>query len=226
MKKIIFYLILIFIFTSSFCSAQIDSKSLIELKGNNNSLAFYISGDAGLNIFSLNICKELNNNSYNIIGLNSNDYFNIKKTPQRAAKDIEDYLSKINFNKYENIFLIGYSFGADVTPFIYNALSTEIKKRIKYFILIAPSPGTDFEIHWLDKLGLDIKRDMNVIQEINSSNFEQALIIINKDESEFNFKSIYKKNCDIRFINGGHHFNGNFLSLIKTMTVFMDSKAK
>ena len=90
-------------------------------------LIFYISGDGGFNKFSTNLCESLNKKGYDVFALNAKSYFWNKKTPEQTATDINNYLiKKIAGRKNQQVVLIGYSFGADVLPFIVSRLPKNI----------------------------------------------------------------------------------------------------
>lgn len=55
---------------------------------------FYISGDGGLNTYSTDLCVALNKEGYEVVALNVRTYFWDKKTPEKIAMDINNYLSK------------------------------------------------------------------------------------------------------------------------------------
>ena len=83
-----------------------------------------------------------------VIVLNSLKYFWSKKSPEEATNAaialLEEYTA---IWKKKNILLCGYSFGADVMPFIYNRLPGVLKEKVTRIQLLSPSAYTDFEIH-------------------------------------------------------------------------------
>ena len=82
-------------------------------------LVFYLSGDGGLNKFSNSLCDGINMKGYEVVELNSKSYFWDKKTPEQTAIDVNNYLiEKMAGRKNQQVIMIGYSFGADVLPFI------------------------------------------------------------------------------------------------------------
>src|SRR5216110_2529670 len=107
----------------SLCLVSSSQKTVLPLSFHSNAdttkpLIFYISGDGGFNKFSTSFMQSLNKEGYAVIGLDAKDYFWNKKRPQEAATAIEEVLNGSNKEwKKKNIVLIGYSFGADVSPF-------------------------------------------------------------------------------------------------------------
>ncbi|HKO81572.1 MAG TPA: AcvB/VirJ family lysyl-phosphatidylglycerol hydrolase [Chitinophagaceae bacterium] len=182
----------------------------------------YISGDGGLNSFSTRICKSINQHGYSITAVNAKTYFWDKKTPDESASDLGNYLEKqMTGRKNQQIVLAGYSFGADVLPFIANRLPDSLKKKIIHIFLLSPSTSTDFEIHWLDIFGGKKKRSMNVVAEVNKINTIKTTAIFGTTETDFPVNDIHLKNFSHEYLSGGHHFDENTTALVKTMSKYL-----
>ncbi|TMI95948.1 MAG: virulence factor family protein [Bacteroidetes bacterium] len=184
----------------------------------NKPLVFYISGDGGYTSFSEGVCSTINKTGYQVLSLNSKSYFDDKKTPQQTTDDIVNYLNdKFNKRKDQQFILIGYSFGADITPFVVNLFPDSIKKKLVSVVLLSPSTSTDFETHVWDKLGLKKKRNMDVVAEVNKLGAIKTTIILGNDDDEFPIKSIKLKNYVHELLPGGHHYEGNTDEVATTM---------
>ncbi len=170
---------------------------------------FYISGDGGLNKFSTALCESFNKKGYDVYALNARSYFDDKKTPEQTTSDIRNYLNKkVAGRKNQQVVLIGYSFGADVLPFILNRLPKNgLDVPVSFFM--APSGSTDFEIHWSDIFGGNIKRNMDVVAEINKLTNDNIVIINGSDENEIALNKISLKKYTHEVLPGGHHFDGD-----------------
>src|SRR6266487_5000349 len=172
-------------------------------------LIFYISGDGGFNKFSTSFMQTLNKQGYPVIGLNAKDYFWIKKKPAEAASAIEAAINESNKQwKKKNIVLIGYSFGADVAPFILTNFSATFAGKVNHLILLSPSSKTDFEIHVLQMMGWGKNSGESVSAEINKIS-KPITIIVGDDENEFPFSQLIIKNKQVVKMPGGHHYDGN-----------------
>lgn len=170
----------------------------------------YISGDGGFNSFSAGLCTIINKQGFAITAINAKSYFWNKKTPEKATNDISDYLDKQFQNrKNQQLVLVGYSFGADVMPFIVNRLPAVLKNKLLSVLLLSPSTSTDFEIHWLDMLGNSKKRSMDVVAEINKLGLVKTVTIFGDDETGFTVQNIKLKNYTNENLPGSHHFDGN-----------------
>ena len=205
-----------------FVIVTLAQKSKLPLKEWNTVVdkpfVFYISGDGGYTSFSENLCTAINKAGYKITSLNSKSYFDDQKTPQQTTDDIVNYLNdQFNKRKDQRFILIGYSFGADITPFVINLVPDSIKKKLISVILLSPSTSTDFETHVWDKLGWKKKRSMDVVAEVNKLGAVKTTIILGSDDADFPINGIKLKNYGHELLPGGHHYEGNTDEVAKAM---------
>jgi type IV secretory pathway VirJ component len=221
-QKFFFFILLYFTAaTENPVFSQTDFKDLpvITLANNDTSkpMIFYISGDGGWNKFSNTLMKNFNARGYPVLGLNARDYFWKKKDPAQAANDfsvlLNHYLSEW---KRKSFILIGYSFGADVSPFIVTRLDTHLESRLDDIVLMSPSPKTDFEIHISGMLGFGNREGQSVPDEINKLK-TKLLFVFGSDENDFPMKSLRTSNYKIARLPGGHHYDGNPAAVCKTI---------
>lgn len=189
----------------------------------NKPLVFYISGDGGMNKFSNSLCKKLNSKGFDVIALNARTYFWDKKTPGKTTADVAQLLKqKLVGRKNQQIILIGYSFGADVLPFILNRLPKDIDGKVLVSFLMASSGTTDFEIHWADIFGENSKRSMDVVSEINRLKDEKVVIISASDDKTLDVSRISLKRFTREVLPGGHHFDGDTDEIVKVILNNLD----
>lgn len=209
MKRTVNFLLAILLFLTAY--AQDGTVPVKEWRSEQaDPFIFYISGDGGLNNFSTSLCTSISKAGYRITALNAKTYFWDKQTPGQTAADIVTYLtSEFQRKPYSRVVLVGYSFGADVTPFVVNKLPDNIRHKLTAVVLLSPSASTDFEIHLSDMLGGNKKRSMDVIAEINRMGMQKTVTIFGNEEKEFSISSIKLKNYSNEILPGGHHFDGN-----------------
>ncbi len=124
---------------------------------------------------------------------------------------IDAYLKKWNC---QDFVLIGYSFGADVAPFIQMRFSSGLASHAKHIILMSPSQKTDFEIHLLSSIGLYPTKGLNVIREINKLTVPTTLLF-GKKEKGLPVESITAKTVKTIKVPGGHHYQWNVTEVVK-----------
>jgi len=181
-------------------------------------LLLFITGDAGFGKFSTELCDNIHAAGYQVCAINAKAYFWNKKTPEQTSADITAYLEK-QFSRRNNqqLILAGYSFGADVMPFIVNRLPNNTRKKLVSLILISPSTSTDFEIHLSDMLGGNKKRSMDVVAEINKLNVPRTVTIFGSDEKDFPVSAVKLEKYTNESLPGGHHFNGDAPQVARTL---------
>lgn len=217
MKKMFVFLSLLI--PVAMATAQSGKLPLKEWSSSShNVFVLYISGDGGLNSFSTELCTSINHAGYAVTALNARSYFWEKQSPEQAAQDITAYLLKqLQKKTFSQLVLVGYSFGADVLPFIVNRIPDQLQSKLRAVILLSPSTSTDFEVHLSDMLGQKKKRSMNVAAEINQMNTQKIISIFGTEENDFPIKAITLKNYNNEYLPGGHHFDGNPDEVVKTM---------
>jgi type IV secretory pathway VirJ component len=181
----------------------------------NKPLLFYISGDGGINnSFSSAFLKQFHSQGFSILGMDAHSYFWSKKTPQKAASDISLVLARyLRDWKCKSFVLIGYSFGADVTPFIQRRLSPNLLPLTKHIILMSPSARTDFEIHVLNMIGWGKSNGMSVPGEIKKLTVPTTTIF-GTNEDSFPTDSIRASKVKIITLPGGHHYRRDIKALV------------
>jgi type IV secretory pathway VirJ component len=181
-------------------------------------MVMYITGDGGWNKFSKNLGQALADKGYPVISLNAKDYFWKKKTPAQAAADItlliRTYQKIWNRNK---IMLVGYSFGADVMPFIFNDLPADISARVVNISLLSPAANTDFEIHIAVMFGAGFSGGESVVTAINKITAKPLTFIFGKDENDLPLDQLKIRNYVVIRMEGGHHYDGDETALSNTI---------
>lgn len=224
MKKSIFPVLLFF---STIANISFSAANNLPIKewaasSHDKPLLFYISGDGGFNKFSNDLCESLNEKGFDVVALDAKSYFYNKKTPEQTAQDIANYLSKkLNGRASRQVAFIGYSFGADVLPFVLNRLPKNIHDEVIVSFIMASSGSTDFEIHWLDMFGSNKKRSMDVVNEINKLQNTRIVIINASDDKNLDIKRISLNKFTLVVLPGGHHFDGDTEEIVQKIMKYL-----
>lgn len=116
-------------------------------------MAVMLSGDGGWAALDRDIAAGFARRGIPVIGIDSLRYFWKTRAPQQAADDvaavIDHYLDIWHRSRVD---LVGYSFGADVLPFIANRLPVETAAKLSTITMVEPSLSATFEIHLSDWL--------------------------------------------------------------------------
>ncbi|WP_051959724.1 AcvB/VirJ family lysyl-phosphatidylglycerol hydrolase [Sphingobacterium sp. ML3W] len=209
--------ILLFFIKITVMGQQNDNILKIWNNNGHSPVVLYLSGDGGFNSFSTRYCELLGREGYTVGAVNSKSFFWDKKSPDQIAKELSGSLDKLLVGrKNQMVYFVGYSFGADVIPFLVNKLTGEWKQRLQAVALLEPSTSTDLEIHVSDLFGRSsVKRSMDVIAEINKMVGVRTAILLGEDEISFPMKHIRLPNLEAIYLKGNHHFDGNAADVVK-----------
>ena len=151
--------------------------------------------------------------------LTSVQYFWEAKTPDATAQDItkvlQYYLPRLQKTSF---MLVGYSFGADVIPFIANRLPADLKKRLSMVAMLSPDDKTDFEVTISSMLDLGTEDTYDVLKEIKKVNFTKKLCIFGSEEDDEDMQKSFKSNgAEVMVLNGGHHYDENYSLIVSSI---------
>jgi type IV secretory pathway VirJ component len=137
---------------------KVDNLPLVKVptKGpGSDEFAVLLTGDGGWAETDKGLSKALVKGGVPVVGWNSLRYFLKRRDPDRAAKDLERILRHfLALWHKEKVILIGYSFGADVMPFLAARLPPDLAEKVSLIALLGPSESADFRFHpreWLGK---------------------------------------------------------------------------
>ena len=114
-------------------------------------LVVFMTGDGGWAALDKGVSTRLAAAGWPVIGWSTLTYFWHKKTPEQVTADLLDLLDHYR-QRWPNRtwVLIGFSFGAEIVPFIINRLPAAERARLLAGVMLSPSTESDFEIHVSD----------------------------------------------------------------------------
>lgn len=213
--------------TRTFAQEIADLPLIIKagLKGNKGPVFYLISGDGGWNNFDNSLCDELSKRGVPIVGLDSKKFFWKAKSPEETTQQLQKVITFYNkqFGR-ESFVLAGYSFGADIVPFIVTRFSADMRGKLSRIILMSPDRYGDFEIHLTDMLNMGLsKRKYNIVEEVKKINFAGLTCIFGKNEEAVNISSFKETGKDILILPGDHHYNNNYQLLSDSILKLIQS---
>ena len=116
--------------------------------------AVLMTGDGGWADLDKHVSARLAARGIPVVGWNSLDYYWTPRTPATAAADL-DRIIRYYAAKWgrARVLVAGYSFGADVAPFLVNRLPESTKARVVRVALVGPSASATFAFHVSEWLG-------------------------------------------------------------------------
>lgn len=178
-------------------------------------LAVMLTGDGGWADLDKGVAAGLAAKGVPAIGWSSLQYYWTPRTPEAAAADLarilEHYLSGW---QRERAILVGYSFGADVLPFLVTRLPAELRARVAAVALVGLSPAASFEFHVSEWLGADHAESPTKpeIERLGGAG-TRVLCVRGEDEHDSACGSLPAHAAETVTVPGGHHFGGDYARL-------------
>jgi type IV secretory pathway VirJ component len=196
----------------------VDDLPLIEqpaTHGDGNlPIALILTGDGGWAGLDRGMAAQLGARGLPVVGLSTLKYYWKARTPEESARDVARVMTHYMAAwKRQRVLLIGYSFGANVLPFIVNRLPAQLRERIAGVGLLGLDANTSFEIKvsgWLPGTSIGTQP---VRPEIEKLTGLRALCLYGKGELHDPCASLAGPTLRAVEVGSGHHFSGAYAQL-------------
>ncbi len=180
--------------------------------------AVLLTGDGGWAGLDQDVAAALAARGVPVVGLNTLKYFWSARTPEAAAADLERIIRRYGAAwKRPQVLLVGYSFGADVLPFLYTRLSPELRAEVRTVSLLGLSDSASFEFHvsdWIPGSGDDGRPTKPEIKRMTGAT---VLCLYGKDEADSPCPTLDSPTVKSVALSGGHHFDGDYGALAQAI---------
>lgn len=191
-----------------------------------DTLAVILSGDGGWTSLDKELGRALAARGYPVVGLNTLQYLWKARTPEGATQDLERILRHyLAAWKKQKVLLIGYSYGADVLPFLANRLPPELAARVPLTVLIGPSRSVAFEFHVAEWLGAGSGKELPVLPEVRRLKGARILCLYGENEKESLCRDLEPGLATILSLPGAHHFGGDYAAVADAILKELGSRA-
>jgi type IV secretory pathway VirJ component len=202
-------------------SDSVTSLPLLEILSPDSSgetFAIMLSGDGGWSKFDQGVSESLAKRGIPVVGMNSLKYFWSGRTPETTAEDVARILRYyLKAWHRQRVILAGYSFGADVLPFVAARLPDDLRRRVALVAMIAPSHNADFEFHvayWLHMAG---KTQWLVLPEVQKLKGMNVLAVCEEKDPEALCTDLPADAAKMVILKGGHHFDHDYETIVQDM---------
>jgi type IV secretory pathway VirJ component len=176
-------------------------------------LAIMLSGDGGWADLDKSVAAALARDGVPVVGWSSLEYYWTRRTPESAAADLAKVIDHYTavWGK-TRVLIAGYSFGADVAPFLVNRLPEADASRIERVALVGPSQLAAFEFHVANWLGSDGDARYPTAPEIARLRVP-VTCISPADEPDSVCRAATGAHARRLSFGSGHHFGGDYARL-------------
>lgn len=190
----------------------VDALPLTELPvaAAHGFLAIVYSGDGGWRDLDKDIAQHLQSQGVPTVGLDMLRYFWRKRDAAESAADLARIIARYKRQwGVRKVVLIGYSFGADILPALYNLLPEAERSSVMQLSLLGLSDRAAYEVTIGEFLGGD-SETTPTRPEIDR--IPPALIqcIAGGDDHEAICRNLKAAGIEVIETAGSHHFDGDY----------------
>ncbi|HSD74883.1 MAG TPA: AcvB/VirJ family lysyl-phosphatidylglycerol hydrolase [Steroidobacteraceae bacterium] len=184
-------------------------------------VAILLTGDGGWAGLDRELAARLAAAGVSVVGFNSLKYYWTARTPEQSAADVARVIEHYSTAwQAREVLLIGYSFGADVLPFIVNRLSGELQRRIRAVSLLGPSRLASFEVRVADWLPGRAQGGASIAPEIARMPGLPILCLYGEGESDALCPELPADRVKVAIVGKGHHFGGDYDAIADSVLAF------
>ena len=191
----------------------------VSLKTDNQTLVIFLSGDGGWwGDLDAQLADHLAKNGYAVLGLDTNVWFDSARQPAEVAARIDTMIRDYQTTtRVKHVMLIGYSFGADMVPLVYNRLPKRERSLVNGFILIAPGRLAALQVTLAERTGIE-QGTLDLAPELAKLPRAKTRCIYGTDEAADSGCMLDAIKPALRIgLPGGHHFNNDMDLLRQTI---------
>jgi type IV secretory pathway VirJ component len=184
-------------------------------------LAILLTGDGGWAGLDRELAARLAAAGVYVVGLNSLKYYWTARTPEQSAADVARVIEHYSAAwQAHEVLLIGYSFGADVLPFIVNRLPAELQRKVRAVSLLGPSHYASFEVRVADWLPGVTRGGAAIAPEIARMPAVPILCMYGAGETDTLCPELPASRVRVATIGRGHHFGGDYDAVAASVLAF------
>jgi len=180
-------------------------------------MAVVLTGDGGWAELDKRVAARLAQEGIPVVGWSSLKYYWTPRTPEAAARDLGRILEHYGEAwGRRRVMLVGYSFGADVLPFLVNRLPAELRARVALVGLVGLSEQAAFEFHVAGWLGVESGHHPTV-PEVARLAGTPAVCVRGDDEDDSACLRLPGREVRTVTLPGGHHFGGRYERIAESL---------
>ena len=181
------------------------------------AFAIIYSGDGGWRDLDRSLAAVLASKGMSVIGVDVLRYYWKQKSPSVAANDLARIIRYYQQRwQRQKVVLIGFSFGADVLPFLVSRLPADLSADVSLLSLLSPERRTAFEVETTGWLGVHNSAGMPIAPELKKLSALHLQCIYGKDDAADSLCTTSAAGASGAMIlarSGGHHFDQNYSEL-------------
>jgi type IV secretory pathway VirJ component len=203
-------------------TAALKDLPLVEVRGKdeNRDLVVLLTGDGGWAGLDKGITEEFAAHGIATVALNSLKYFWTKRTPGETAQDVSRVIRHyLEAWKKDRVILVGYSFGADVMPFVLGGLPDDVRAKVGSVDLLGISSTATFEVKVSDWIG-GAGDGLPIAPQVDALVKPPPMQCLYGEDEKDSLCARLPAHIARRQIGRGHHFSGDYDAIAKAILEF------
>ncbi len=197
--------------------ASVEDLGLVEVPANagaaGQDMAVLLTGDGGWAEIDKAVAGRLAAAGVPVVAWSSLRYYWTPRTPESAAQDLARIVDHYSAAwKKRRVLLVGYSFGADVLPFLVNRLPAQVRAQVEHITLLGLSDSAAFEFHVSSWLGGGGDKRHPTVPEVARLSVP-VTCVHGSDETESACLGMPGTQIRSVSVGTGHHFGGDYARL-------------
>lgn len=206
-------------------ASPLEDLPLVEVRGKNESQQFVVllTGDGGWAGLDKGITEKFASQGIATVALNSLKYFWTRRTPEKTAQDVSRVIQHyLEAWKKDRVILVGYSFGADVMPFVLNKLPGEVRAKVGTVNLLGLSSTATFEVKVGDWIG-GAADGLPIAPQVAALRNPPPMQCLYGEGEKDSLCSRLPAHVARQKIGRGHHFSGDYDAIAQAILQFAKS---
>ncbi|MDH4065214.1 MAG: virulence factor family protein [Acidobacteriota bacterium] len=179
-----------------------------------DTMAVLLSGDGGWADIDKHLAEGLSAAGVPVVGWSSLEYYWTPRSPEQASADLVRIVNHYTETwKRSRVIVVGYSFGADVSPFLVNRLSGPARAQVVRVALLGPSPQAAFAFHLASWFGGGDEQLHPTRPEIDRLEVPVSCVSA-ADDADSVCRATGNRLVRAAIVGAGHHFGGEYDRLV------------
>lgn len=176
-----------------------------------DALAVLLTGDGPIPVLEDRIARALAHGGVPTVAWSSLRYYARRRTPEEAAADLDRVIRSYGARwARRRVVVVGYSYGADVAPFLVNRLPPDTRARVAGVVLLNPAHDALFRFRpglWFGGAGYADGRAVR--PEVERLAGIPGLCVWGRGDARSACPSMATSPLTVVTLEGGHGFSGD-----------------
>ncbi|RYZ96344.1 MAG: hypothetical protein EOO68_16985 [Moraxellaceae bacterium] len=179
----------------------------------------FLTGDGGWARLDKELAQHFSAAGVSVLGFDSLSYFWRKRSVEETAAAISELIALYQEKwQTKQVVLVGYSFGADVLPFVVANLPKEQQAIVKKMVFLGLSSFAHFEFYLTNWLSSETRRsEFPTTEKLASINSISGLCVQGAKDDESICQKLQQANIEAVTLPGDHHYDEDYGTLAQVI---------